>query len=200
MKEKDVCRGEVGGFNTNRKNITLSRKLREANISLVISSYEDIFSDFDPRPYSEKALSEDFLRECRNATRDKSEDKELELRLLVPKNKRVVLEEIRIKKRLHEHFNKHRLEYEKEIKKIRIEGCLLVLLGAFLLFCSYLIYSNTLSFSEMTNNILLIITEPGGWFLFWIGGERFVYNVRDKKPHLDFYKKMSKSHIYFHGY
>ena len=36
-------------------------ELREGNISLVLDSYDDLFSDFDPRDYSQKALSDDFL-------------------------------------------------------------------------------------------------------------------------------------------
>ena len=30
-------------------------------VKFTIDQYEDIFSDFDPRPFSEKGLSEDFL-------------------------------------------------------------------------------------------------------------------------------------------
>ena len=36
---------------------------KEGNVSLVLESYNDIFSDFDPRNYSERALSDDFLIE-----------------------------------------------------------------------------------------------------------------------------------------
>ncbi|NYT12918.1 MAG: hypothetical protein GKC01_00225, partial [Candidatus Methanofastidiosa archaeon] len=63
--------------------------LREKNISLILDSYDDLFSDFDPRPYSVRGLSDDFLIECRRAVRGiKTESPVLELRLLVPKNKR----------------------------------------------------------------------------------------------------------------
>ncbi|MBI2151367.1 hypothetical protein HYU21_01420, partial [Candidatus Woesearchaeota archaeon] len=45
----------------NKKEERIEFEVREGNISLVLDSYDDIFSDFDPRDYSEKALSEDFL-------------------------------------------------------------------------------------------------------------------------------------------
>ena len=45
--------------------------LREGNISLILDSYNDMFSDFDPRSFSERALSDDFLSECKRAARDK---------------------------------------------------------------------------------------------------------------------------------
>ena len=85
-------------------------EFREGNISLILDSYDDIFSDFDPRSYSEKALSDDFLEECKKAAKDKEERPEL--RLLVQKNKRDYKDEIRIKKRLREHFQRHYKELE----------------------------------------------------------------------------------------
>ncbi len=72
--------------------------LREGNISLLVQSYDYLFSDFDPRDYSQKILSEDFIEECKRAVREK-EDK-IELILLHPKDKRNVKDEIKIKKRL----------------------------------------------------------------------------------------------------
>ena len=80
--------------------------MREGNISLILEEYNDIFSDFDPRPYEHKALSDDFLTECRKAARDKDVH-ELELRLLMPKEIRNLDDEAKIKHRLHEHFHKH---------------------------------------------------------------------------------------------
>ena len=45
-----------------------------SNISLSLNSYDDIFSGFDPRPYSQRALSDDFLAESKRASRDKELD------------------------------------------------------------------------------------------------------------------------------
>src|SRR5262249_60242404 len=75
-------------------------------VSLWLDNYDDIFSDFDPRPYSQRALSEDFLAEARRAVRDRH-DEVPELRLLVPTPARHVEDETIIRKRLHEHFRKH---------------------------------------------------------------------------------------------
>ena len=52
-------------------------------VSLWLDTYEDIFSDFDPHPYGQRALSEDFLAEARRAVRDRR-DEVPELRFLVP--------------------------------------------------------------------------------------------------------------------
>src|SRR3989344_4144937 len=94
--------------------------LKERNISLILNDYNDIFSDFDPRPFASRALSDDFLVECKKAARDK--EGSIELRLLVPKKKRDQKSEYEIKKRLREHFEKHFREKEGEIKAIRNQG------------------------------------------------------------------------------
>ena len=52
-------------------------------VSLWLDTYEDIFSDFDPHPFGQRALSEDFLAEAKRAVRDRR-DEVPELRLLVP--------------------------------------------------------------------------------------------------------------------
>ena len=82
----------------NKKEERIEFEVREGNISLVLDSYNDIFSDFDPRDYSEKALSEDFLSECKRAARDK--ENHIELRLLIPIKKRNSTHENKIRKRL----------------------------------------------------------------------------------------------------
>ena len=44
----------------------------KAQVSLVLDTYDDIFSDFDPRPYDQRALSGDFLDAARHGTSSNS--------------------------------------------------------------------------------------------------------------------------------
>ncbi len=90
----------------------LEKEMKEGNISLILDGYDDIFSDFDPRPYSERALSDDFLSECKKAARDK--DEKLELRLMVPGDNRNFKDELKIRKRLKTHFHRHFLENQRK--------------------------------------------------------------------------------------
>jgi hypothetical protein len=178
------------------KKIDMIGNLREGNISLVLDSYNDIFSDFDPRTYSEKALSDDFLIECKKAARDK--EGKLELRFLVPKEKRNLKDEIRIRKRLKEHFHRHFLEEQRGIKIMRLEGIVWFVIGAILmLLATFLIGFENKNF---VYKLLIIIIEPAGWFFFW-EGLNFVF-LRSKEKLLDysFYKKMSHSEICFLDY
>src|SRR3989338_5447495 len=77
-----------------------------SQISLWLDTYDDIFSDFDPRHYSERALSDDFLIEAKKASLDK-EGGHIELQFLVPQKIRNVKHESIIKQRLRAHFQRH---------------------------------------------------------------------------------------------
>jgi hypothetical protein len=169
-------------------------RLREGNISLVLDSYNDIFSDFDPRPYSERSLSDDFLSECKKAARDKETG--IELRLMVPNKKRKYEEEIKIKKRLKGHFQRHFHEKRREIKKIRRIGVLWFLLGFLVMVSATFIYG----YPGYFFHFLFIMIEPAGWFFFWEGLEKIFIDVREKKPDYEFYKKMAAADIKFFNY
>jgi len=171
--------------------------LQMSEISLWLDDYDDIFSDFDPRPYSQRSLSDDFLLEAKKAAKDKSPDK-IELRFLVPSAKRSSEREGVIKKRLHEHFKKHHDILHKEMKEIR-RGGLVILLGAVftMLAASYVEF---LPLSGFLSKLLFVLLEPTGWFMAWIGLERIFYTPRQRKPDLEFYEKISKSEITFTSY
>jgi len=170
----------------------------QGNIPLILNSYADIFSSFDSRPYSEKALSVDFLEECRRAVRDKA-DIGLELTLSVPKERRNLLDEIKIKKRFRDHFRKHSLEKEKEIRKIKREGLAWVFIGTVLMIFVTLIqtYVQTLTFFF---HLLIVIFTPAGWFSFWEGLGKIFIESRKLEPEYNFYKKMSNAHFLFKSY
>ncbi len=169
-------------------------KLREGNISLVLNAYQDIFSDFDPRDYLEKSLSDDFLVECQRAARDKGTG--FELRLLMPKHKRNIIEETKIKKRLKTHFQKHFKEQEKEIKDIKKSGIIWFFIGSIIMLISTYLYK----YPGFIFEFLFIISQPAGWFTFWEGLGKIFIHSKEKLPDFDFYKKMSEAEIYFLNY
>jgi len=162
------------------------------DITLLLDSYNDIFSSFDPRPYSEKSLSDDFIIECKKAAIDKEESK-IKLILSVPEEKRKVIDEIKIKKRLSEHFARHFKINKKEIIDIKKKGALWFLIGTALM----LIGAFTKSFNGFAFNLLNIMIEPAGWFSFWEGLGKIFITADEKTPNYIFYKKMDKAAIYF---
>ena len=169
---------------------------RDNEINLGLDSYDDIFSDFDPRPYKKKALSVDFLSEAKRASRDLAEVK---LKLFIPTDKRNLKEEGLIKKRLNEHFKKHHGLLEKEKRQIIKHGLLYAGVGIILM-----IFATFILLSELDNTFLItfliVILEPAGWFLFWEGSYQTIFESKMKETDYMFYKKMTKCDISFVHY
>jgi hypothetical protein len=176
---------------------TSSDNFMHSNIPLILNSYEDIFSSFDPRPFSERALSDDFLIECKKAARDKGEFG-VELVLSMPKDKRDLNSEFHIKKRLKEHFHKHFLEKENDIKKIKKEGFLWILIGMLGVVIAILI--RAFKASTLTDSIVEPVLVIPGWFMIWEGLTKILVHSRERHGDYNFYKKMSTCHIIFRSY
>lgn len=168
--------------------------LNDYEISITLDKYEDIYSSFDSRPFSHRALSDDFLFELKRASVDKVPG-EIELNLHLPASKRNFEQESMIKKRLHEHFKKHYdlLKHEKgDIIKF---GLILALIGICLMFAgAYVMFSASKS---LMNSFLIVILEPAGWFMFWEGLDQVIFEPKKKQHETEFYHKMSMSKIEF---
>lgn len=190
------------------KNGIASKKLmkkkfmfKEGNISLILDEYQDIFSDFDPRPYSVKALSHDFLSECKYASREKH-DKGLELRLLMPAKKRNKADEKLIAKRLRHHFVKHFNMKLDEQNKIKRHGFYWFIIGTVLIFASTILYHKITTGVEnwFFYDLLFVLLEPAGWFTIWTGLEKVIIDSKKDLRDFEFYNKMMKCKINFSSY
>jgi len=169
-------------------------ELRKGNVSLSLNSYTYLFSDFDPRDYSEKTLSEDFIEECRRVARENEE--KIELILLCPKNKRNLKDEAKIKKRIKEYFvYGFKKEHERR-KKLRLEGLFWFLMGSIVMVLATLLVGKTNFFLKL----LEIMAIPAGWFLFWEGLDKIFITSKEKLSDYEFYNKMSKANIIFADY
>jgi hypothetical protein len=164
----------------------------QAGIPLVLDSYEDIFSNFDPRPYSNKALSGDFLLECKKASAEKKG--KIRIRFFLAKNKRNPLEEIKIKKRLKEHFNKHFIEKRREIRKIKLNGLFWTVIGSAMMIMSVFLLNLPSSFLL---HLLMTLVQPAGWFFLWEGMGKILLTPKEKEPDYNFYKKMAGAEFSF---
>jgi len=172
--------------------------LKVSEINLRLNDYEDIFSDFDPRPYSEKALSVDFLEEAERASEDKKPGC-IKLNLLLPKNKRDRSKEGAIKRRLKRHFNKHFYEFDEKNKKILKKGFIFVVFGIFFMFlATYILF--TYKDASFMSTFFVILLEPAGWFLFWEGLDLVIFEPKTIKNKLEFYKKLNGCNINFFSY
>lgn len=168
----------------------------ERNISILLDTYDDLFSDFDPRHLSERSLSDDFTAEIRKFCREK-EERVHELKLLLPPAMRNHEQETIILQRLHEYFKRNDALNLSNYKKLLKRGILFTLSGIItMLLASYIssIHSKTFLLS-----VLFVIFEPAGWFLVWTGFDTFLFSSTKAKKELTFYGKLSKSKISFNS-
>lgn len=174
------------------------RLLRMSEIGLWIDSYQDLFSDFDPRPYKNKALSFDFLEEAKRASRDKING-DLNLKFLIKKEMRNKKDEAVIIRRLKDHFKKHFALFKKERFDIIKKGLIFTAIGIVLmLIATYVLLLDTPK--TFLTAFLIVLFEPGGWFLFWEGLHLVLFESKIKDPEYTFYEKMSKCRISFMNY
>ena len=169
--------------------------LKLGNISLVLDNYDYIFSDFDPRPYETRALSDDFLEECKRAALDKDEGG-FELRLMIPRSRRKHSAETEVIKRLKHHFHKHFHEFLTADRQLKQTSFWWFALGVALIFLAVLVSD----WNTWWGKLLLVTLEPAGWFTAWTALERLFIDSKSHRANLSFYRKMSGAEIIFFDY
>lgn len=165
-----------------------------SEVRFAINEYEDIFSDFDPRPVPLKGFSDDFLEEAKRACAVKEE--KIDFIFMIPKNERNLKEEARIEDRLKKYFRKHLGILEKEKRKTIKTGLYFTILGIILMFAATYLFFTFKNESFMTS-FFTILLEPAGWFLFWEGLDLVIFKSRVIGPDLDFHRKMANATIKF---
>ena len=170
-------------------------------ISLRLENYNDLFSDFDIRPYSKRALSVDFLDELKGFTSDKKDNEGIELILNVPEKERNESQEVVIKERIAAHFAKHHKQFSQQKLNVLRMGIAMVIFGVI-----SMIAATFIVFEDPTSNLMLsflvVFLEPAAWFLLWEGMDLIIFNARKINPDLYFYRRMSNSstHVHFRSY
>lgn len=193
MEQKEVSKASQQAMKEQEK----TELLRMSEISLWLDTYDDIFSDFDSRPYSQRAVSQDFLAEAKRASRDMVSG-EIELKFLIPADKRNPVQEHLIKKRLIDHFRRHFEMLRKERDGVVKQGLRFVVIGVILMFwATYLLFKFEKIF---LTSFMVVLLEPGGWFLFWEGLNKILFESKIKKPDHEFYHKMTKCEVTFTQY
>ena len=168
--------------------------LSKSELSIWLDRYEDIFSDFDSRPFSERTLSDDFIIEAKKMAKEKSTGA-IELKLLMPEQQRQKNTEEIIVKSLHVHFRRFAHLLQDEMKQAMKKGFLLSVLGISIMVCA--VYLAGLSEKSFLINASRVILEPAGWFFVWTGFDLIFYLSRKKKPEFNFMNRMAHAEIKF---
>lgn len=187
--------GELTAYDFGKIGVTETSHRPE--ISLWLDSYSDLFSDFDPRPYSQRALSHDFLEELRRATFEIGMES-FKLSLLIPTTLRKTTEENIIKRRLNDHFNKHAALQNKERRKVVLSGFGMIFFGVLLMAGATIIFHNYRE--NWIYSLLMVLLEPAGWFMVWEGMYLAIFVNRSQRPELIFYQKVSAAEVKFGSY
>lgn len=169
-------------------------------VILQLDHYDDIFSDFDMRPYSKRALSVDFLDEIKRATGDANIGA-VELVLHAPASQRNESHELLIKDRLAAHFRRHYDLLKKDKFRVLKRGWGMVFVGIAFMIAATLVAHEGAEESILLS-FLLIFLEPAAWFLLWEGMDQVIFHSKTITPELEFYKKMSheRSMVHFKSF
>lgn len=163
-------------------------------LSISIDDYNDLFSDFDARNYTERSVSEDFLHQLKKVVAESEEDIH-ELNFLITTKQHNTEQEAIIIKRLQEHFKNRHNHYLLKKKKEQQKGLLFFLTGSALLFIAT--YLLLIQEKQLLLNALIVVLEPAGWFLSWTGLETLFNNTKWRTHELTLYAKLKKCKVHF---
>lgn len=169
----------------------------EDDVTIWIDNYDDLFSDFDPRPFEQRAISDDFVLQVKKVAKE-SKGKIHLLHILVPEAAEKSYDNKVIRKRIERFFTTMFEKLREDVRKARSRGIALFLSGVVLMMISG--YLNFLELSSLWKTSLLVLTEPGGWFLFWSGLDLLFNYARNRNSELSFYRNMSTVHVQFQPY
>mgnify|MGYP000216547842 CR=1 FL=1 len=164
-------------------------------INIALDTYDDIFSDFDPSPYSTRILSDDFLKEIQKRYSERHKG-EFEIRFTIPQAQRNLKTESLIKKRIKDYFSQVLKNTEYELKKKKQKGLLYITIGFSLLALQMYIstYQNNGNFFAKMIEIFLV---PAGWYGMFEG----IGNLLETPPALEsqqrFYTKLKNANYVF---
>ena len=166
------------------------REVKE--IGLWLDTYEDIFSDFDPRPLSVRALSDDLIGELRKACGD-TDGSHVKISLLLPAKRRRADQEKIILERLSGHFHKHYKQSLAELRSVWKKGMIYISLGLVVMLSGgYLTES-----PSVVQKFLKTLMEPAGWFLLWSGLDHFISLSQGIRKDRKFYEILTGAKIEF---
>ncbi|MGE5279551.1 MAG: hypothetical protein ACM3L6_02250 [Deltaproteobacteria bacterium] len=180
---------------------TIPKKREEEHIldtqemSVAIDTWDDIFSDFDPRPIEKRVLSEDFLTEIKKRFRESGAG-QVTVAFMAPAALKDEEFERKVIKRLKQYFKFRSLSVLKEINDLRRRGFYFLLTGivslATLTLLTYYKAADTLSLE-----LLAIILMPLGWFGIWEGFSRVIEPSPYMKRDHEVFSLLAKATIKF---
>lgn len=164
------------------------------DLNIWIDSYDDLFSDFDSRHFTERVISDDFLVEMKKLTEEKDEFIKT-VRFQIPSKVRDEKSESVIIERLSKDFHREFIRSSLRLKKSRRNSFFMALSGLLALMSA--VFISSLEGNKLWHNFLKVLFEPAGWFLIWSGMDKLFFGGKSEKRKRDFYELLEKSKIEF---
>ncbi|MEW6529026.1 MAG: hypothetical protein AB1391_04000 [Candidatus Micrarchaeota archaeon] len=165
-------------------------------LHIALDTYDDIFSDFDPSAYTQRIISDDFLKEIQKRYVE-TKHGNIEIRFSIPSAMRSIKIETLIKKRLKEYFQKQIKLFDEEINKRKYAGMTYFFVGLLILLLLYAFYPSSIFLNSHTYDIIILLFTPIGWFGMWEGLSLFVQAPIKYEEQKKFYLKFSKANYVF---
>ena len=180
-------------MNTSKKIEQRVRDLKE--IAIVIDTWDDIFSDFDPRPLNQRTVSSDFADELKKRYRETRKG-DFTITIYAPQALQNSESERMVFQRLKKHFRLIFLQKKKDLIRRRIRGFIFVCIGISSL--SFLTLATYFKFlSKLAIEIAAIILMPLGWFGFWEGLSKLIDTSPAFIQEEKLFEKLSKASYQF---
>jgi len=165
-------------------------------ISIILDVWDDIFSDFDPRPLDERTLSQDFLNELMKRYTEKKRGKLL-ISFYLPAALKDEQSEKMVNHRLKRYFKARALQKKHDIYQMRLRGVIFVLIG-FVSLSSITVISYFRLIGGFVDQLLEILLVPLGWFGMWEGLLQIVNVSPALAQEEQLYGKLADAEYRFH--
>jgi len=167
-----------------------------ATVQMWIDEYDDIFSDFDPRPYEVRTISNDFWDELNKLYTEHPDDIDV-VKILVPVKMQQRSTEKIIAKRVTAYITMRANVAKKKLRKIYLQSSSMLLLGiGFMLIATWLDAHHGVFWLSF----LRIVAEPAGWFCFWESLNLFIFEKPATSQAVARYNELAKAKIMFKPY
>ena len=165
-----------------------------SEISIWVDKYEDLFSDYDSRDFTERTLSDDFIMEVRKLVREMPGDK-IELNFNLMEDQRDPATEEIIINHIHEYFSSFAEIIKGEMTEIRNKGILVGTIG--FLSIIFLICLANMAEEGSLLSAVHVAMEPVGWFLTWTGLDMIFQQSKKEEDTIQFNLKMARAQLTF---
>jgi len=175
---------------------TQAERLKDlSEIGIVIDTWDDIFSDFDPSPLTERTLSVDFIEEVKKRYRERTTGN-VYLTVYAPKELSSVTTEKIVLERIKSYFDFKVKDVTTDRKREIRRGVIFCLWG----FCILVLFGaveNFRLFGPVLTDLFKWPIDVSGWFLMFEGFTFFAIPAKEFDKEFDLYSKLRDAEYRF---